>query len=403
MPALGLAVMDTGRVVGRVVEALREREDELVARMFARFVAEVPELRLDDDPDFAAAMRASTYANLRAGLAQMLRGGPPLPYGPPQDALDEARIAAQAGVPIGPGLQTYRIGQSVLFDAVLEAVDALDDLDLPSHSEALRTCTQYAFAYVDAVVPFVMDEYARERERLARGTEARRVQLVRDLLDGHAVDSGELGYDLGAAHRAVIAWGPGADVETLRLADVLGVRALVVPASGQTAWGWLGGVTATDDRALAAALVDRPVGLAFGRPAPGPDGARASHHEARAARAIGLRTGASVTHFDDVALEASMLADEDAARAFVAAELGPLDGGDGPKLRQTLDAYFASGFNASSAAALIGVSDRTIANRLQAIERLLGRPVRVRQAELQVALRLERVLEVDRAAVTGGA
>ena len=78
-------------------------------------------------------------------------------------------------------------------------------------------------------------------------------------------------------------------------------------------------------------------------------------------------------HYDDVALECVMLADERAARAFVAAELAPLDRGrDGAKLRETLTAYFASGFNASAAAAMLKVNDRTIAYRLNSIEEQLG-------------------------------
>lgn len=87
-----------------------------------------------------------------------------------------------------------------------------------------------------------------------------------------------------------------------------------------------------------------------------------------------------------------LLADERAARAFVAAELGPLgDGRDGTKLRETLVAYFACGFNASAAAAALGVNDRTVAYRLGGIEeRLADRSARV--AELQAAIRLERVL-----------
>ena len=75
-----------------------------------------------------------------------------------------------------------------------------------------------------------------------------------------------------------------------------------------------------------------------------------------------------------------MLADERAARAFIAAELAPLDRGrDGGKLRETLSAYASSGFNASAAAAMLKVNDRTIAYRLNSIEEQLGRPVRARQ------------------------
>ena len=296
-------------------------------------------------------------------------------------------------MPLAALLQTYRIGQSVTWDATLEAVDAIEGLDRQTRSEVLRVCTQHTFAYIDAVIPFVTDEYTRERDRLLRGRELRRIQLVRDVLDGEDVGSGELGYDLLGGHRAAVAWGPGGDAELARLAGALRAPLLVVAVSGQTVWGWLGAGAADDDRALRAALAGWPGGLAFGRAAEGPDGFRSSHREARAAHRIGAATGDPVTHFDDVALESLMLADEREARAFIAAELAALDAGrDGGKLRETLSAYFACGFNASAAAALLGVNDRTIAYRLNSIEQLLGRPVRVRQTELQAAIRLERIL-----------
>lgn len=385
--------MQTRTLLERVAQAIRKREDELVDRMLARFAAEAPASRVGDDPDMAAAMRHSAHGNLRAALAHVADGGPPLPFGPPAEAIEEARIAARAGMPLVEGLQTYRIGQAVIWDAVLDAVDALDDVDPASRRELLRVCTHHGFAYVDAIVPHTVEAYTREHDRLLRSHEQRRVQLVRDVLDGATVDAGQLGYDLAARHRAVIAWGSQADVEIARLAEALRAQPLVVALNGQTTWAWLGGGAVDDDRALRAALGTWPGGLAFGRVGTGPDGFRTSHDEARAAHRIGAATGDPVTRFDDVALESAMLADERTARAFVTAELAPLDvGRDGAKLRETLSAYFGCGFNASAAAALLAVSDRTVAYRLNQIEQLLGRPVRLRQTELQAAIRLERVL-----------
>ncbi len=383
----------TRRTLERVARAVRPREDELVDRMLSRFAIEVPASSVGDDPEMTAAMRRSAHGNLRAALAHLAEGGPPLPFGPPSEALEEARIAARAGLPLVDGLQTYRIGQAVAWDAALEAIDGLDDLGAAERRDALRACTHRGFAYVDAVVPPVVDAYTRERDRLLRGREQRRVQYVRDVLDGADGDAGELGYDLAGRHRAVVAWGPGADAELTRLAVALGAQPLVVAVSGQSCWGWLGGGRADDDRELRTALGAWTGGLALGRPGRGRDGFRAGHREARAAHRIGVATGDPVTWFDDVALESAMLADEPAARAFVVSELGALDGGrDGAKLRETLRAYFACGFNASAAAAALGVSDRTVAYRLNVIEQRIGRPVRLRQTELQAAIRLERVL-----------
>ena len=78
----------------------------------------------------------------------------------------------------------------------------------------------------------------------------------------------------------------------------------------------------------------------------------------------------------------------------MARELHGLDGADARsgRLRETLRAYFASGQNASAAAALLGVHEHTVSYRLRTIEERLGRPVTARRAELETALRL---LELD--------
>jgi hypothetical protein len=350
---------------------------------------------VQDDPDMAAAMRESSYANLRVALAQLERDRVPLPAGPPAGAVEEARTSAQAGVPLAALLQTYRIGQSVAWDAMLEAVNEMDDLGPQARTDVLLICSRYVFAYIDRVSVFVTDEYTRERERLTRGRDQRRVQLVRDALEGAAIDGGELGYELATCHRGVVGWGAGAETALSRLAATLELRLLVVSVSGQTVWGWLGGADQTDRtlRHAVATLERLDAGLAFGRVGDGPEGFRRSHREARGAHRIAVATGVDEVHYEDVALECVMLADERAAREFVVAELAPLDRGrDGGKLRETLCAYFACGFNASAAAAMLKVNDRTVAYRLNTIEEQLGCPVRARQAELQAAIRLERVL-----------
>jgi DNA-binding PucR family transcriptional regulator len=134
--------------------------------------------------------------------------------------------------------------------------------------------------------------------------------------------------------------------------------------------------------------------VAVGGPASGAEGFRRAHTEAQSAHRVALRRPAPVTLYDDVALEALAAEDDSRARAFVARELGPL-AADDPRaltLRATLRAYFGVAQNASSAAALLGVHERTVANRLRAVEEHLGRPVSARHAELDTALRLHELL-----------
>jgi DNA-binding PucR family transcriptional regulator len=63
-------------------------------------------------------------------------------------------------------------------------------------------------------------------------------------------------------------------------------------------------------------------------------------------------------------------------------------------LRETLDSYLRSGLNAAATAAVLNVSDRTIAYRIHGIEDLLARSVLARSSELAAAVRLHRVLNL---------
>ncbi len=262
--------------IDRVTQAVREREDELVDRMLERFADDVPDSAVGEDPDMTAVVRLSCHGNLQAALSQLAHGGPPLPSGPPSQAIEAARTSVRAGVPLADLLQTYRVGQAVCWDAMLDAIESAAEIGDQARTDALRTCTHFLFAYVDAVIPYVTEEYTREHDRLLRGREQRRVQLIRDLLEGGEVNGGELGYDLNATHRGLVAWGAGADAELARVAEALDSRALVVAVSGQTVWCWLAGGSAGEDRPLRAALGGWGGGLAVGRAAIGPEGFRRS-------------------------------------------------------------------------------------------------------------------------------
>ncbi|MBA3865218.1 MAG: helix-turn-helix domain-containing protein [Solirubrobacterales bacterium] len=60
-------------------------------------------------------------------------------------------------------------------------------------------------------------------------------------------------------------------------------------------------------------------------------------------------------------------------------------------MRKTLRAYFAANRNGASAAAALGVSRQTVKNRLRAAEELIGRGLTECAADLETALRLEKV------------
>ncbi|KAA0272886.1 MAG: hypothetical protein EDQ89_06655, partial [Acidobacteria bacterium] len=154
--------------------------------------------------------------------------------------------------------------------------------------------------------------------------------------------------------------------------------------------GWIGRTREFDLPERLPAVEDARI--SFGEPAAGVEGFRASHRQARDAHRVALRAGArgQPVRYEDVALESLVGGDDARAGVFVARELRGIDGDDARsrRLRATLRAYFAAGQNASSAAAVLGVHEHTVAYRLRTIEEALGRPVTTRRAELETALRL---------------
>jgi DNA-binding PucR family transcriptional regulator len=130
--------------------------------------------------------------------------------------------------------------------------------------------------------------------------------------------------------------------------------------------------------------------VTIGEPAEGLAGWRFSHLQAKAALAVAERRGVTVARYADVAIEAAALRDDLLAKSLRQLYLEPLkqmrDGGK--DARETLRAYFTAERNISSTAAALGVDRRTVRNRICAIEELLGRPLTVVAADLEIALRV---------------
>jgi hypothetical protein len=205
-------------------------------------------------------------------------------------------------------------------------------------------------------------------------------------------------YPFADHHLAAVLWG---DPEMAGFVDsVAGIcgaeHRLDLAGSSGTRFAWFA-LTDRDGsvRDLRAQLAP-PAGVhvAFGTPLPAGAGFRRSHRQAWRAYGVGRWTDAPVVWYSDVALESLYLRDLQAARDLVVQQLGPLDLSD-PRtdvLCETMRAYFLSGCNASRAAVMLGVHERTISYRLRSIESKLGADVATRRDELGVALRLLAVV-----------
>jgi hypothetical protein len=282
-------------------------------------------------------------------------------------------------------------------------MEEVDRGDLASERGALRGALRAQAAVLDRLLGAVTSAYGDELERAGRSPEQRRVELVRGLLDGGALERPELDYDLDAWHLAAIATGAGAARVLSELAAGVDRRLLSVKQGEQSVWAWLGGserlAFAEVERVLAGLAPGGPgvgVVLALGEPARGIEGWRLTHRQAQAALLVALHRPARpgvLTRYGDVVLLAAALKDETLATALLNIYLSPLKDARGGErvLRETLRAYLAAERNVSSTAAALGVVRKTVDTRLRTIEERLGKTLHPCPAELEIALELDEI------------
>jgi hypothetical protein len=197
----------------------------------------------------------------------------------------------------------------------------------------------------------------------------------------------------------VILVGIDPEVAVHSLATAIGRRPLVIPRDDGVTWAWLGGATelpAADVERVVHVSVPEDVSVAIGEPRKGIDGWRVTHREALAGLQVMRRRPQRMIRGSKVILLAAVLRDEGLVEALRQTYIVPLsEEGDSERvLYETLRAYFSTGGNAVTSAALLGVNRQTVQRRIRRIEERLGRLLSTCQGELEVALSLE---QLDRA------
>jgi hypothetical protein len=375
-----------------LVRELDKRLDTLTATTLERLREALPTWIVDtvfSDDEIAEFIRTSLRAELRA----FRRGA--LPERCPEvDALG-AQAAAKVGE-LKVLLSGYRISQMTLWEAWFASVE--DSVESArERNELLRHGSDYFFRYADLLSDYVTDLYQRELEQAVRSGEQRRFHAIRSLLEGRSLLGTELDVDLEQHHLGLVAWGEDGGAAARELASALGRPLLAIGPLNNSWWGWLSGshpLGPKEERELKRFQPLPGAGIALGLEAFGEAGFRATNRQALRARWVARKTDRSVVFYADVAVEALASDNQVDARAFVAHELRGIDD-DSPasqRIRETILAYFAAEHNAASAAAVLGVHQQTVANRLRAAEERLGRPVGARRVELETALRLRACL-----------
>ncbi len=344
------------------------------------------------DPSYFDGLRLAVAAALDYGLAAIDAPGDtsdPIPI----VLLAQARTAARGGVGLDIVLRRYTAGYALLREFL---IDEAGDGKVGGADLKRLLCSQAAF--FDRLVADVSAEHHRELESSGDSAKERQAKRVERLLGGETIDTADIPYDFDAHHIGVVVAGPLGGEAIRDVAKTLNRRPLIVFNEAGGLWAWLGGREGLDSRDLYELISDKDwsarVALAIGEPSLGLSGWRITHQQARAALPIARLGAQTIGRYADVAILSSAARDDLLVNSLHQMFLAPLEAeSDGGRVfRETLRAFFASGHQVSSAAAVLDVKRHTVTRRLRAIEEALGQPLSVCAAELDTALRLEEVL-----------
>ena len=342
-------------------------------------------------PEYAEGLRGAVSAGLDYGLVGVERGeqaAPPVP----ETLLAQARLAARSGVSLDIVLRRYLAGHTLLDDFLIEEAERTGSIDPAELKRVLRSQA----AIVDRLLAAVSKAYTEEAERRPPSAERRRAERIERLLSGEVLGLSGFGYDFQGRHVGLIVSGPGAREATETLAARSEAQLLTASREAGTVWAWLGSRRRLEPGELEGMIArDHPAGLslAIGEPGEGLFGWRLTHRQARAARAVALRSTEPIVRYADVVLLASVMQDELLVTSLRSLYLDPLVESPerGAVFHETLRAYFATSRNVSSAAAMLNVDRRTVTNRIRAVEECLGRPFDAYALDLEIALRLDEL------------
>jgi DNA-binding PucR family transcriptional regulator len=400
--------------IAAIVETLADELDDISAALADTIHENLDEL----DDDMRTWTLQSTRANLGVMVTLMRDGADPRSVVAPPEAIAYAKEYVVRDLDFVLLQRAYRTAQAVFAGIILERLRQVAD-DADHLADAMGFFNAWIFAWIEAIERQLTDVYMGEREQWVRGAAALRAAEVRAILGGAAVNvvevSRRLGYELDRFHVGYVVWNetaedaPGGghalfgEMEQVAaaVAESLGARSALTVAQGRHLACWAG---RHEPQHLGDLRVPRGAGkgisVAAGTPAHGVEGFVLSHREALLARRVAQLRGdtrSARVVFPDLALEALLTDDVEAARRFAARELGPLAAEDDATVRlaSTLAVFLDEGASFVGAARRLGVHTNTVTYRVHRAEELLGHPVSERQLELRVALRLARLVPGD--------
>jgi PucR C-terminal helix-turn-helix domain/GGDEF-like domain len=395
-------------LLAAVAASLSDRLAEISQDVTGDLTVAIEQLR--GDSAILGVLRASVTENIAAVFHVFEHGMPLENIEAPPAAVEYARRLAQRGVPAGALIRAYRVGHERFLQWCLDEL-ARQGREVALVVAAARRMVEMSAGYIDRVTERVLTAYENERDRWVITQTAMRAGRVRALLEGKQVDLGtieaELGYRLRQHHVGLIAWDPepapgGAGLARLErlvmsAAQALACpgRPLLVPRDEASVWAWLplGRHTNVQWELLHKAVddADPSTRLAAGAPAPGVEGFRQTHHQARLAHELALAAGPAAprsTAFAQTGPVALLCADLDTTRAWVHGTLGALAIDDEAKarLRETTRVFLSTGGSFTATAEQLMLHKNTVHYRIRKAEEIRGRPLQESRLDVELAL-----------------
>lgn len=380
--------------------------DQMVELLTHEIVAHVwPDRCLD--PEFVHSLRLSVRDNVRALLATV-EGTLDLVEADPQGAFAFAELSAELGIPVSELESAYWVGARGLWREWFARVRSTGGRTAGDQLDQVGRGTMLIFDYVIHILGAVVARYDVTRAEILRNREDRRRAVLGQILDGSVTQAtaeaeSALGYRLRGTHVALaVKVDERAQAERVAatVAEATGADSSMMVLHAPGTWMlWLGFLAAFGDRqvsALGQAAAAAGVEMAVGDPAAGIEGLRRTSEQALATARLRRRVPGGlplVVWYSDVRIELLLLHDEQAARGFVADELGELANYDerADRTCETVLAWLATG-SQTDAAARLGVHKNTMRLRIGHAEHVLGHRLSHRRPEISVALRLRELL-----------
>jgi len=377
-----------------------ERQQEMADEMFAFIASALPTMRQDEPLTRLA--RGTCLSIVELMLAMMEHAIPVDRAEPPVVAAEYACLIADRGLPLGDLLRAYRLGHAYFARTMTDAITDLER-DPAELASAVRETERFLFALVDVVSSKIGAVYNDQCQRIHSRTASQRRDVVRALLDGDTIDirraEHSLGHRLTGPQLAFICW---TDSDTAALQQAVAAmqvvlnapRPVLLPMEDLTLSGWFDMSRGELPRVeMLTRAAGGAVHVALGPVLPGLNGFRRSRTGAeRVRRVVSLshKQPPTVTEWTDVALVDALSADLDAARELVRHELNALNraGDETEMLRHTAQAFVVSGFSYAAVASSLHIHRNTALQRVKRAEKLRGRPLTERPAELLAALAL---------------